>query len=138
MALDSIKGTIKDKMSSAGDILGKVKSQSVDKFLDYVNSINDVLPIIAKTGYTLKGMTIDVSIPPGVSLDFQKTKDVSRKDIEKILEENKGRPVLKLIVDSLVTANEFHKRIKLGSLPFTGILVDVSLPPKVTMKFNKK
>lgn len=138
MGLHSVKGRIKDKMSSAGDTLSNLKSKSVDKFLDYVNSINDVLPIIAKTGYTLKGMSIDVSIPPGVILEFQKTKDVSKKDIEKILQENKGRPILKLIVDSLVTANEFHKKIKLGSLPFTGILVEVSLPPKVTLKFNKK
>ena len=138
MALEGFKGALKDKMSSAGDILGNLKDKSVDKFLEYLNNINDILPIIAKTGYALVGMSVDVSIPPGVNLDFHKTKEVSKEEIEKILEQNEGRPVLKLIVDSLVTANEFHKRIKLGSLPFTGISVGVSMPPKVTLKFIKK
>ncbi len=137
MALKNIKGAIKDKVSSTKDFLGNMKNQSVEKVLDYVNSINDVLPIIAKTGYTLKAMSIDVTIPPGVNLDFQKTAEVSRATIEKILEDNKDRPVLKLIVDSLVSANELHNKIKLGNMKFVGILVELSIPPKVTMKFSK-
>ena len=138
MALDSIKGSIKNKISSAGDFIGNLKSQSTDKVIEYVNNINDILPIIAQIGYTLKGMSIDVSIPPGIILEFQKTAEVPQKEVDKILEKHKERPVLKLIVDSLVTANKFHKKIKLRSLQFTGIAVDVSVPPNVTMKFTKK
>ncbi|HMD14372.1 MAG TPA: hypothetical protein VKI62_07095, partial [Bacteroidota bacterium] len=96
------------------------------------------IPIIAETGYRLKGIDMEVSLPPSVEMHFEKFKNISEKKIDQILEANKGKELLTAIVRALVSAEAFHQKLKLGNLLLTDISVSLGLPPKVTMKFNNK
>lgn len=138
MVLDKLTDSLKGKVAGATDFLGDLKEGSKEKLLNYVNGLGDILPIIAETGYRLKSVDIEVSIPPGVNLQFEKVQDVSKEKIDGILEQNKDKDLLKLIVNSLMAADEFHKKVKLGNYAFTEITIDLSLPPKVHIKFVRK
>ncbi len=135
MVLDKLTGNLKEKVSGATEFLSDLKEGSKEKILNYINGLGDILPIVAETGYRLETVDIQISLPPAVNLQFRKAEDVSKEKIDAILEQNKDNDLLKLIVNSLVTADEFHKKVKLGSYLFTDIAIDLSLPPKVHIKY---
>jgi hypothetical protein len=138
MVLNKFSETLKEKAAEATGLLSDLKEGGKEKLLDYVNGLAEILPIIAETGYKLKAFDIEISIPPGVNLQFEKVQDVPKEKIDSILEANKNREMLHLIVNSLVAADEFHKRIKVGNFTLTDISVDLSIPPNVHIKFVKK
>lgn len=138
MDVAKFKDSLKGKVAGASEFLGDLKEEGKEKFINYVNGLSDIIPIIAQTGYRLKGIDMEVSIPPGVDMHFEKFKNISKEEIDHILEANKDKELLRSIVKALVTADEFHKKLKMGDLLLTDISVNLSLPPKVTIKFLKK
>lgn len=138
MDVTKLKENLKEKVAGASEFLGGLKEEGKEKFINYVNGLSDIIPIIAETGYRLKGIDMEVSIPPGVDMHFEKFKNISKETIDQILEANKEKELLRSIVKTLVAADEFHKRLKIGDLLLTDISVNLSLPPKVTMKFLKE
>jgi DNA replicative helicase MCM subunit Mcm2 (Cdc46/Mcm family) len=139
MAVDlkKISENIKDKVVDASNIISDFKDESKEKIIGVVNNVGDLLPIIAETGYSLKQVEVEISIPPGIVLHFEKTKNISPEKIEEILEENKDKDLLKIIVKSLVSADELHKKIKLGNMVFRDIVIGLGIPPKVNICFVK-
>lgn len=138
MDISKIKDNLREKVAGASELLGDLEEGGKEKFVAYVNGLADIIPIIAQTGYRLKGIDMAVTIPPGVDMHFEKFKNISEKEIDKILDANKDKAMLSSIVKALVAADDFHKKLKLGNLVLTDISVEVSLPPKVTIKFVKK
>lgn len=135
MAIKNITESIKGKVSDAKESLGGLKDSAKQKLLDTVNNLNSILPLIAETGYILKEMYVEISIPPGVTLAFHKVKEISKEKIEQILEENKDKEMLKMIVNTLVSADALHNKISLGKMKYTGLNLELGLPPKVVIKF---
>jgi hypothetical protein len=126
MEIGKIKESLKDKVTNVADYVSDLKDEGKEKFVNYVNGLGDIIPIIATTGYRLKGIDIEVSIPPGVNMQFEKFQNISKEKIDEIMEANKGKELLHSIVKALVMADD---------LQFTTINVNLSLPPKVTLKF---
>jgi len=138
VVLNKLTENLKGKVAGASEFLTDLKDESKEKLLKYVNGLGEILPIIVETGYRLESIDVEVSIPPGINLQFQKVQDVSKDKIDSILEANKDKDMLKLIVTSLVAADEFHNKVKLGNYVFTNVSIDLSLPPKVHIKFVRK
>lgn len=135
MVLDKLTGNLKEKVAGATEFLSDLKDESKEKMLKYINGLGGILPIVAQTGYRLETFDIAISIPPAINLQFKKILDVPKEKIESILEQNKEKELLKLIVNSLVTADEFHQKVKLGNYLFTDIAIDLSIPPTVHIKY---
>ncbi len=120
------------------ELIARFKGNVNEKILESVNTINSILPLIAQTGYVLKEMYVVISEPQGINMSFEKTLDTSRETIDKILKAHKDKEILRMIVNALVTADDYQKKIKLGNIIFTGIFVDISMPPRISIKFRKK
>lgn len=133
--MSGANGNTRDKASVAGDINRNIP---VDELINATNRINSILPLISQTGFVLKEMHSEVSFPQGISMSFEKTLETSKETTDKILKSHKDNELLRIIVSSLVSADEYRKKIKLDGLMFTGITVDVSMPPRVSVKFIKK
>jgi hypothetical protein len=138
MDISKIKQNLKDKVSDASGYLSDLKEEGKEKFINYVNNLSDIIPIIAETGYQMKGIDMEVAIPPGINMHFEKVRNISKEKIDEILEANKEKELLRSIVKALVAADELHNKLKMGDLLLTDISVNLSLPPKVTIKFVKK
>jgi hypothetical protein len=67
-------------------------------------------PLIEVTGFNMKDVSVDVGIPPGMTISFVKEKDVDAETINQLLEENKDKEMLKLIVRALLKADALQKR----------------------------
>jgi hypothetical protein len=136
--LGTLKNSFKEQVTSASEYLSDLKEDSKEKIINYFNNLSELIPIIAETGYRLKGIDIELSLPPGINMRFEKFKNMSREAIDEILEKNKEKEMLNAIVNSLVTADEFHNKLKMGDLVFRDISLKLGLPPKVTIAFVKK
>ncbi len=135
--LSKIKDDLKGKVSGVTEYIGDLKEEGKEKSISYINGLSEILPIVAKTGYRLKGVDIEMALPPGINLQFEKFENISKEEIDKIMEADKDKDLLQTIVKTLVMADEFHNKLKMGDLLFTTISVNLSIPPKVSLKFAK-
>ncbi len=135
--LSKIKDDLKGKVSGVTEYIGDLKEEGKEKSISYINGLSEILPIVAKTGYRLKGVDIEMALPPGINLQFEKFENISKEEIDTIMEANKDKDLLQTIVKTLVMADEFHNKLKMGDLLFTTISVNLSIPPKVSLKFAK-
>ena len=93
--------SIGDKMKGSLSFLKHMKDASVEKIVALVNDILGLGPLIEMTGFNMKDVSMDIVIPPGISLSFTKERDVDPQQIEQIVEENKDKEMFGLIVRAL-------------------------------------
>ena len=110
---------------------------SQDKLKTLVNDILCLAPLIEVTGFNMTDVSVDVSIPPGISLQFVKEKDVDPGTIEKLLEENKDKKILILIVQGLKKADDLQKGINLSHYLFRGLSMKIGIPPDISLKYTR-
>ncbi|MCI5054536.1 MAG: hypothetical protein MRY83_00365, partial [Flavobacteriales bacterium] len=148
---DSLKQRIKKTFSDLPDMdesvekikkglskLGSIGKGTKQKFEDFTQSIIDALPIIEEAGFRSNRFIIGVSIPPNISIHFQKTKDVKDEDLERLKEQHKERKSVKLILNALATANRFQRKMNIRGMDFSEICLDITIPPKVSLKYLHK
>ncbi len=135
MEIDKFKAGLKEKVSSINETISDFKEEGRDKLLNSVNGLTNVIPLVAQTGYTLKSVNVELSLPPGITMQFVKQENISKEKRDEILEANKDNELLKSIVKALVMADEFHNKIKMGNLKMSTISISLSLPPKVSINF---
>ncbi|MBK7038177.1 MAG: hypothetical protein IPH42_18075 [Bacteroidetes bacterium] len=87
-----------------------------------------------KTGFRTKEINIGVGVPPRIIFHFEKFANVSKSDIEALLKQHEDKTMLKVIVTTLVSADEFQSKLTLGSFKFNEIDIELGVPPEVNVK----
>lgn len=126
----SATGLLKETLSNFYD----VKNLTGEKLADMANDLIALSPIIEKTGFRTKEINVGVSIPPRIVFHFEKFADVSKVDIDAILKEYEDKTLLKVIVTTLVAADDFQQKLTLGNFKFNEIHIEVGVPPEVNVK----
>lgn len=144
MVIADLKSNVADVMSSASDklinslsFLKDVKEAGAEKISGLVNDILGLAPLIEATGFSMKEVSIDATIPPAISISFFKQKDVDAETINKLLDENKDKEMLKLIVRGLQRADSFQKGLNLSHYKFHGLHMKIGLPPDISLRFSR-
>jgi hypothetical protein len=88
-------------------------------------------------GFNMKEVNVDASFPPGISLSFDKEKEVDAATVEKLLTENKDRQLLSLIVGGLQNADAMQKNMEITGYYFQGLGMKIGFPPDICLKFVK-
>ncbi len=126
-----------DKLKDSISYLGDLKDAGVDKLNSLVTDILGLTPLIEVTGFSLADISVDVGIPPGITLSFSKVRDVDKATIDQMLAENEDKNLLQVIVKSLEKADELQKQMNLANYKFRGLSMKIGLPPDVSLKFTK-
>ena len=124
-----------DKLTASLSFLKDAKEAGSEKITGFVNDILGLAPLIEVTGFNMKDVSVDVGIPPGLSISFVKEKDVDAETINQLLEENKDKEMLKLIVRALLKADALQKGMNMSHYKFSGLAMKIGLPPDVSLKF---
>ena len=142
MTTTDLKETVSDVLNFASDkltaslsFLKDAKEAGADKINGFVNDILGMAPLIEVTGFNMKDVSVDVGIPPGMSISFVKEKDVDAETINQLLEDNKDKEMLKLIVKALLKADALQKGMNLSHYKFSGLSMKIGLPPDISLKF---
>lgn len=140
-ALDDTGALFGEGLQSATDLLKEtlsnfydVKNLTAEKLAVIANDLIALSPIIEKTGYRTKEINIGVSLPPKIIFHFEKFADISKEEIAEILKANDDKTILKVIVGTLTTADEFQSKLTLGNFKFSEIDIEVGVPPQVNVK----
>ena len=96
------------------------------------------MPIVEKAGFRTNRVIVGISIPPSIEIHFSRTKEIDEEYIEQLYEEYKGKTFLKLILKSLLTANNFQNKFSSENFVFAETALEISIPPKVSIKYLNK
>ena len=132
-AVSSVGGKLKDSLSFLSDL----KDAGWEKVNTLVNDILGLAPLIEVTGFSMRDVSIDASIPPSITVAFLKEKEVDAQTIEELLEKNKDKEMLTLIVRGLQKADSLQKAMKLSHYKFNGLSMKIGLPPDIGLKFTR-
>ena len=128
-------GTAGNKLKDSFSFLKDMKEASLAKINTLVNDILGLAPLIEMTGFNMKEVSVDVGIPPGISISFVKERDVDAETIHQLLEDNKDKEILKLIIRALQKADSIQKGMNLSHYVFRGLHMKIGLPPDMSLKF---
>ena len=132
--VESFDSRVKDSLSFLKD----VKEAGKEKVSATINDILGLAPLIEETGFSMRNLNFDAGIPPGITLEFTKEKEVSEEDIDKLLNENKNKDALNLIVRALQKADNLQKGMDLEHYKFERLTMKFGFPPDVSLKFTRK
>jgi len=131
---DQVLEQLKNGLSKIGDLGNTTKN----KFIEYVKDVFNVLPLIEKAGFRTNRLIVGVSIPPSVEIHFSRFKEINKEEIDTFYKEYKDKKMFKLILKSLLMSNEFQSKLSSESLVFSETCIEISIPPKVSIKYLNK
>lgn len=105
---------------------------------NFTSDIISLSPIIEEIGFKTKGITLSIGLPPSATFHFEKFKDIAPERRNEIVAQHKDKAMLGIIVKTLVAADDYQKKIKLGSFKFECIEVCIGLGPGVNVQLVPK
>lgn len=127
---DEASGLLKDTFSKIYD----VKDLTKEKLTSTANDLIALAPLIEQAGYRTKEISIGVSVPPKVTFHFEKFANISKEDIQILLENNSSNMLLKIIVNTLISTDDFQSKLNIGTFKFSEIDIELGVPPQVNVK----
>jgi hypothetical protein len=141
--LDNLGDSLKEKLDKAKDMVdvaaGKVselKDAGKDKIKSYMDEISNGLPVIEEAGFKTDGISIDLGLPPDVSISFSKTTEVSAEIMETLIQQNEDKKLLVMILKALQSADKMQSNFTFNKLAFAGISIKLGLPPEISLKYR--
>ena len=131
---DQVLNQLKNGLSKIGDLGSTAKN----KFINYVRDVFDVLPLIEKAGFRTNRVIVGISIPPSIEIHVSRFKVFEEKEIEKLFKEYSDKKMFKLILKSLIMSNDFQSKLSSENLVFSETCIEISIPPKVSIKYLNK
>jgi hypothetical protein len=128
---DQVLDQLKNGLSKIGDLGTNTKN----KFIDYVKDVFNVLPLLEKAGFRTNRLIVGVSIPPSIEIHFSRFKEIEKEEIDSLYQEYKEKKMFKLILKSLIMSNDFQSKLSSDSLIFSETCIEISFPPKVSIKY---
>lgn len=136
--LQRMKGKAKEVQSSVAEKIAETSDAAQEKFLEKLNELNDLLPCIRELGYSVEAVEVGVGLLPEVGIEVSglaKTMDVAT--YERVMEEQRDKKVLSLILRTLQTTSTWQKKIHLMAMGCDRATITLGIPPKITLKFEK-
>jgi len=91
--------------------------------------------LIEKAGYRLNGLDIEIGIPPQLIPKFSIREHISAEQQQEVLAEARSNRLVLAVLKAMFKANELQRFVKLGSLEFTELAIELGTLPKVRMRF---
>lgn len=140
-ASDKLKESKEEYATKSKEYFGKLSSLKDDareKLLQYSKQLIELIPIIEECGYRTAGFKIGIGIPPDIIFQFEKFKEITEEERNKILEVHKDKELLGVIVKALVTADNFQTKLAPKNFKMNIIELMIGIPPSVTIEMVAK
>ncbi len=98
-----------------------------EKSIAFMNDLLSLPPIIDKVGFKTTEIAISIGLPPDVTFEFEKENEVSAEEREQILAQHQDKPMLGTIVKTLLMAESYQQKLKMGNFRFTKIQMCIGL-----------
>lgn len=138
--------SLKDKMvefkedilgDEQGEIIKEFKDGGVNKVKSVLDNMNNSTGIFLRTGYELRNITVNLGIPPVITVAFHYNNKISLEERQLILESTKEQRIINLLVSCLLKADDFYEMVKMGDYKLGTVTVSLGIAPSVSISFVK-
>ena len=129
--LDKAKQAAADVNDKVGDPSGKVG----EAVLAVVKDLNDALPHLAKAGYTMNELEIEVGILPKLIPHFT-VNEISGENIEQSLKDLEENTVGYALFTALRKATDLQQKLIIDGMSFARIEIELGLTPVVRLSYK--
>ncbi len=113
--------------------LGNVVLEQLNTAIDEVSNGSDE---IREAGYELRKIILEIGLIPKAGLTVAKLREVGQDEIAAIVERNKEKKWLALLLRTLMRANRVMHKIHLRGRKVSSIEIDLSVPPVARLTFQ--
>src|SRR5258708_40301826 len=103
-----------------------------------MNQANHLLTLLQDAGYQVGELTIDLGVPPTITIDLKPGPLTSDGKLDGIFQANKDNDVLALVLGSLMQANKIRDKIKLETIELKGTKIVLKTPPSISLHWKEK
>jgi|TARA_B110000238_G_C15754222_1_gene280573 hypothetical protein len=140
MAFDNL---IDKAMQTAVGIKDKVGDPSArvgDAILDVVSSLNDSLPHLAKAGYTMDELEIEIGVPPKLIPHFSVDGALveNAENAEQALTDLEGNIIGTTLFKALFKAATLQQKIVINGMSFSRLEIQLGLVPAVRLCYKQQ
>ena len=137
---DTVLETIENNFSieRLSEKFSEMTEAASDRSAAFTSDLISLSPIIEEIGFKTAGITLSIGLPPSATFHFEKFKEISPERKDEILEQHKDKAMLKIIVQTLLTADSFQNKVKMGTFKFSCIEVSIGLTPGVNVQLVPK
>jgi hypothetical protein len=140
MAFDNL---IDKAMQTAVGIKDKVGDPSArvgDAILDVVSSLNDSLPHLAKAGYTMDELEIEIGVPPKLIPHFSVDGALveNAENAEQALTDLEGSIIGTTLFKALFKAATLQQKIVINGMSFSRLEIQLGLVPAVRLCYKQQ
>jgi hypothetical protein len=132
-------GTALNKLKEGTEQLGNMGAGlgagAVDKVANVVNDLIATLPLLEEAGYRTNEFNIQVALSPVITLHFSKMGTLQEEELQVLKERYSDRKMFQMILKLLSTASALWPKIKADDFHSEEIIVDVSVPPSVSLRY---
>jgi hypothetical protein len=130
--IDKAVQTAADVRDKVGDPSGRVG----DAILDVVNNLNDSLPHLAKAGYTMDQLEIEIGVPPKLIPHFTFDKTLV-ENTGQVLTDLEGNAIGSALLKALLKSADLQEKIVINGMSFSRVEIELSLVPAVRLCYKQ-
>ena len=135
MEFSDLIGVAKQTAADVKDKIGDPSRTVNDAVSELISNLNEALPYLAKAGYRMDGLDIEVGIPPKIIPHFA-VDEVPIEAIEISMVELEGNTVGYALLKSLLQAKGLQQKIEIEGMNFSRIEIEVGLIPAVRLSYK--
>ncbi len=103
-----------------------------------MNQANHLLTLLQDAGYQVGELSVDLGVPPTITVDLKTGPLLSDSKLEEIFQANKDNDVLAMILGALIQANKLRDMVKLETIELKGAKLVLKTPPSISLHWKEK
>ena len=137
MAFDNLIDKAMQTAAGLKDKVGDPSARVRDAILDVVSSLNDSLPHLAKAGYTMDELEIEIGVPPKLIPHFT-VESALVENAEQVLTDLEGNIIGSALLKALLKAAALQQKIVINGMSFSRVEIQLGLVPAVRLCYEQK
>ena len=137
MAFSNLIDKAKQAAADVKDKVGEPSDKVGDAIFAVINDLNETLPHLAKAGYTMNELEIEVGVLPKLIPHFTVDK-MPVENTKQSLTDLEGNTVGYALLKALLKATDLQQKIVIDGMSFTRIEIELGLVPVVRLSYKPK
>lgn len=125
-----------EQASFAADKAAELGNAALDQLNKAIDEVSNGSDDIREAGYELRKIILEIGLIPKAGLTVAKLREVGQDEIAAIVERNKEKKWLALLLRTLMKANRVMHKIHLRGRKVSSIEIDLSVPPVARLTFQ--
>ena len=128
--------TVQDNASVAAKKAGELAAAGLDQLNKSIDEITNGSDEIREIGYELDSIMVELGLIPKAGLGVIKLRDVEPSRAAEVVERNKGKKTLYLVLRALIKTDAMMSKVHLRGRRVDTVEVELSVPPVARFVFR--